>query len=147
MKQLDKLVVLDNDSMMQCGALIEQALGVMTCVRTLSCIETDDLNDIDNIAFVYFEQLLNELDLTFKNWRETLTIKVELSVPYLIEKKLEHLDASLNDWLEDTGPEQTTMKLRTAQVNAIFAASHLVMNALQIIEETIVQLNPPAQVA
>lgn len=147
MKQLNKLVVLDENTMMQCGALIEQSLGIITCVRTLSGLGNNDTLESSDIAPTYFEQLLDDLNSTFKSWRELRKIEVELSVPYLIEKKLKHLDTSLNDWLEDTGPEQTAMKLRTSQVNAVFAASHLVMNALQVIEKTIGQLNPPANAA
>lgn len=147
MKQLNKLVELDENTMMQCGALIEQSLGIITCVRTLSSLGNNDTLESSDIGPTYFEQILADLNSTFKSWRELRKIEVELSVPYLIEKKLKHLDTSLNDWLEDTGPEQTAMKLRTAQVNAVFAASHLVMKALQLIDKTIGQLNPPANAA
>ena len=142
MNDLIKLVALDHDVMMDCGAGIEQALGIVTCARLLSTTDAAHIDIEARYKLQIFEKHLEALNQRFKPWRSVNSIEVHGSLIEEITAKLALIDEALNEWLEDSGVEQEELTVRISLVNSLFAASQIVFNALRAFSRN--GIKPPA---
>jgi hypothetical protein len=124
---------------------INKANGIVYCAQQLSSHSNDET--ITGIELDYFASQLTELSDVLTLFVEGRTKTIAYLLPYSMHKKLTNLYESMNDYLENAGPDQLDNKLIQAQVMSLYGASDFVREAESILSRFADSLYPPAKAA
>lgn len=124
---------------------INKAHGIVDCLRYL--IGYADAETLQGFNIHHYEKQLFELRATLFDSVEGEAKTIDYVLPYYLQKSLGDLYQSMNEYLEDSGPDQYDKKVRQSQVMALFGASEFVCEAHSTLSKFTETFYPPAQAA